>query len=74
VQPYFKIRKNDLVRFPKLHAELTSISEIVNESNDSYLYSPSPGKMSLFVDKFKAANITYNLISQTDLYSDGKLE
>lgn len=68
MQPYFKVKKNDLDKFPELHERLAQLSETINESNDSYLYSPLPGKMRLFVEKFNATNITYQIISQSHLH------
>jgi hypothetical protein len=63
------VRKNDVQNVPKLHQELSQLSEMIQESEVSFLYCPHPKSLATFVEKLKEAKVSYSMLSESNLSS-----
>jgi hypothetical protein len=72
VKPYFKIRKTDVANFSRLHEGLAQLSDSIKQSEQAFLYRPADGKLHHFIEMLNHTNVPFNVVSETQLYVEGK--
>jgi hypothetical protein len=73
VQAFIKVQKADVNQIPNLHKELSKLSSDLQESAQSYLYCPLPGKISMMVEKLQRSNIVFSMLSMSNLTPESEL-